>query len=117
MKEIRFLSCALIQEIHFKQIEKYGGTPGIRDKNLLESAAAIPKSGMGNEYFHSDIFEMAASYAYHIINNHPFVDGNKRAGVELSVNQVIFLGLKIASSGITKKEIADVFRKNCFLSD
>jgi death-on-curing protein len=75
-----FLELAHIVEIHRDQVARYGGSPGIRDRGLLESAVAMPQSGMGGEYFHRDLYEMAAAYLFHIVKNHPFVDGNKRVG-------------------------------------
>lgn len=47
---------------------------------LLESALAMPQAGVGDQFFHADLFEMAAAYLYHVVQNHPFVDGNKRTG-------------------------------------
>jgi len=49
---------------------------------LLDSAIAIPQAGFGDQYLHQDIFQMAAAYLYHIVQNHPFVDGNKRVGLD-----------------------------------
>lgn len=65
-------------EIYCNQIDLYGGAHGIRDLGLLQSALAMPSAGFGGEFFHIDIFEMAAAYAFHIAQNHPFLDGNKR---------------------------------------
>lgn len=57
---------------------------------LLESALAMPMSGIEEEYFHSFPFEMAAAYLFHIVQNHPFVDGNKRTG---AVAALVFLAM------------------------
>jgi death-on-curing protein len=54
---------------------------GVRDQGLLESAIAQPQAGFGGEYFHDEPFGMAAAYMFHIVQNHPFFDGNKRAGL------------------------------------
>ncbi len=85
-----FLNTIEILEIHDDQITRYGGSPGIRDAALLESAMAMPSSCFDGEYLHNDIFEMAAAYLFHITQNHPFVDGNKRVG---AVAALIFLSL------------------------
>ena len=90
-----FLSLAEILEIHQDQIERYGGKAGIRDVGLLKSALAMPEAGFSDRYLHSDLFEMALAYFFHIIQNHPFVDGNKRteavaALVYLSLNGIKF---------------------------
>ncbi len=88
MKEPLFLGLDEVIEIHRDQIERYGGHPGIRDIELLKSAVAVPAAGLGEDYLHGDIYEMAAAYLFHIIRNHPFVDGNKRTG---AVAAVVFL--------------------------
>ena len=75
-----FLELHEVLEIHRDQIERYGGSEGLRDLGLLQSALAMPRSGFGDHYFHSDLFEMAATYLFHIVSNHPFLDGNKRTG-------------------------------------
>jgi len=85
-----FLTVEDILEIHALQIEKYGGGTGISDRALLESAAAQPMSTFDGEPLHRDLFEMAAAYLFHIVANHPFVDGNKRTGL---VAALVFLDL------------------------
>ncbi|MGD8255157.1 MAG: type II toxin-antitoxin system death-on-curing family toxin [Syntrophobacterales bacterium] len=85
-----FLSIGEVLEIHRDQIDRYGGDPGIRDLGLLQSALAMPAAGFGGRYLHGDLYEMAAAYLFHIIQNHPFVDGNKRTGV---VGALVFLAL------------------------
>ena len=71
-----FLTLDEVIEIHRDMIERYGGSFGIRDEGLLESAVAMPQAGFGEQYPHSSVFEMAAAYLFHIVKNHPFVDGN-----------------------------------------
>jgi death-on-curing protein len=83
-----FLTLSDVIDIHTDQIRRHGGSPEIRDVGLLGSARGMPKAGFGGEYLHSDIFEMAAAYLYHIVSNHPFVDGNKRTG---AVSAIVFL--------------------------
>jgi len=80
-----FLGLGEVMEIHRDQIERYGGRPGIRDMGLLQSAVSMPAVGFGDYYLHSDIYEMAGAYLFHIIRNHPFVDGNKRTGAIAAV--------------------------------
>ena len=75
-----FLTIDEIVAIHDDQVNRYGGSHGLRDEGLLLSAAAMPEMGFGGEYLHHDLFEMAAAYLFHIVMDHPFVDGNKRAG-------------------------------------
>ena len=88
MKKMIFLGLDEVAEIHRDQIERYGGHPGIRDIELLQSAVAMPSAGFGEDYFHADIHEMAAAYLFHIVRNHPFIDGNKRTG---AVAAMVFL--------------------------
>ena len=54
---------------------------GIRDMALLESATAQPSAGFGGHYLHCDLYEMAAAYAFHLCQKHPFFDGNKRVAI------------------------------------
>lgn len=78
MSEIIFLEVEDLIAINKKVVKDYGGSIGVRDKGLLESACHSPQ----NLYFYQnvDLFEMAAGYAFAIIQNHPFLDGNKRTG-------------------------------------
>jgi len=121
-----FLTLGEVIEIHRDQIERYGGDPGIRDLGLLQSAMAVPAAGFGGRYLHTDLFEMAAAYLFHITQNHPFINGNKRTGavaslVFLSLNDVeieadeeeferIVLG--VAEGNIAKASVAEFFRNN-----
>ena len=75
-----FLSLDEAVEIHRDMIERYGGSAGIRDMALLQSAVAIPQASFGGKYLHTDFFEMAAAHLFHLVQNHPFLDGNKRTG-------------------------------------
>lgn len=90
-----FLALDEVVAIHRDQIERYGGSPGIRDIELLQSAVAMPSAGYGEEYLHSDMYEMAAAYLFHIIRNHPFVDGNKRTGVVAALVFMTMNGIEL----------------------
>jgi death-on-curing protein len=85
-----FFDISDVLDFHFEQIELYGGIRGVRDIGLLESALAAPMSGFGGEYLHKFPFGMAAAYLFHIVQNHPFTDGNKRTGLAACL---YFLGL------------------------
>ena len=76
-----FLDVDDVLEIHAAQLEVYGGGAGLRDRGLLESAVAQPQSSFDGELVHEGLFAMAAAYLFHIVSNHPFVDGNKRTGM------------------------------------
>ena len=75
-----FLTLAEVLDIHQDQIARYGGDAHIRDIALLKSALGMPMACFGGQFLHSDVFEMAAAYLFHIVMNHPFIDGNKRTG-------------------------------------
>jgi death-on-curing protein len=124
---VLFLTLDDIIESHLNQIDTYGGSHGIRDIGLLESAIAQPEASFGGQYLHADIFEMAAAYLYHLVMNHPFVDGNKRVGLEaalifLEINnenlkasdqELVDLVLKTTAGQVGKREIAEFFRSHC----
>ena len=126
MAEPRFLSVEDVIDIHVDQIERYGGSLGVRDVELLRSAIGMPEAGFGNQYLHADLFQMAAAYLYHIVQNHPFLDGNKRTGtmatfvflklngLTLDADESTFesLVLKTAQGQIDKSVIAEFFRKH-----
>lgn len=78
MKNIVFIPKKIILYFHEQLIQIYGGTPGIRDERMLDSALEQPKMTYGGKYLHHTIIKMAAAYGYHLCKNHPFVDGNKR---------------------------------------
>jgi death-on-curing protein len=76
-----FLDVEDVLLIHQEQLGRYGGAAGIRDAALLESAVAMPHATAGGVFAHEDLFAMAAAYAFHLAQNQPFVDGNKRTGL------------------------------------
>jgi death-on-curing protein len=76
-----FLTFEDVLELHDEQLERFGGSTGIRDRGALESAVAVAQATFDGRLLHNDIFEMAAAYAFHLAENQPFVDGNKRTGL------------------------------------
>jgi death-on-curing protein len=78
---IVFLSVDQLLLIHQRMIDEFGGCPDVRDRGLLESAAAIPGAHFGGQFLHPNLAEMAAAYLFHLCMNHPFVDGNKRTAL------------------------------------
>lgn len=87
---LHFLSLSDVLEIHTDQINRYGGSLGIRDKNLLLSAIAQPYATFDRKYLHNTIYDKASAYLFHICQNHPFIDGNKRVALTSSL---MFLGM------------------------
>ena len=74
----KFVPIDIILVLHEDLLRKYGGSGGIRDRNLLESAIGQPQATFRGKPLHRTLFDKAAAYAFHIARNHPFVDGNKR---------------------------------------
>lgn len=124
MNEPEFLTLDDVLMIHDEQLEAYGGIQGIRDKGLLESAVMMPQASFGGEYLHQNLFEMAAAYAFHIAENQPFLDGNKRTAlvsalVFLDINGFVVLdeGMKlydamiaIANKEMDKHDLAELLK-------
>jgi death on curing protein len=120
-----FLDLNCVLRIHQSMLDRYGGITGVRDIGVLHSAIAMPQASYGGIFLHKDLFEMAAAYLYHITQNHPFLDGNKRTGaasaiIFLAMNDVevdadedalVNMTLSIANGKIGKQHIAEFFRK------
>jgi len=117
MKTIKFLTLSEVLLILDDQIKNYGGMYGIRDINLLSSAIYMPESSFEGHYLHETIPAMAAAYAFHICQNHPFIDGNKRValasslvfldinGYELNCkDEILYNKIMDVAKGETKKE-------------
>lgn len=100
-----FLSVAQVLAIHALQIKRYGGAAGVRDRALLESAVAAPQATFDGEFLHSGLFDMAAAYAFHISQNQPFIDGNKRTGLLVAL---VFLDLNGISISATSPGLYDM---------
>lgn len=122
----RHLTLADVLQLHADQIAQYGGDPALRDQGLLESALAQPAASFGGQALHADLFEMAAAYMFHIVQNHPFADGNKRTGliaalvflddngveIEARKGELYDLTIGVATSAVGKAEIASFFRSH-----
>jgi death on curing protein len=94
MNEPRWLTVAMVEDMHAEQLGMFGGAEGLRDRGLLESAVARPQNKWA--YEQSDLPELAASYAFGLAKNHPFVDGNKRAAFEAMMVFLRFNGVAFA---------------------
>ncbi len=125
MEEPKWLTQDEIEFVHRVALEMAGGPEGIRDLGLLESALMRPKNLY--VYGERDIFQLAASYAEAIAQNHPFVDGNKRVAFEAAVLFLHDNGFdllpdesgrhasimeKVAQSALTRKEVSEYFKKH-----
>jgi death on curing protein len=80
-----FLSVDEVLDLHADQLRLFGGSDGVRDRGALDSAVATPASTFDGAFLHEDLFHMAAAYAFHIAENQPFVDGNKRTALNAAL--------------------------------
>lgn len=95
---MRFLPDEIVLAIHDDQVRLYGGSYGLRDEGLLSSAINMPKASFGGQFLHGDIFAMAAAYGFHISENQPFIDGNKRTAGMVMLTFLKFNGLEPTAS-------------------
>ncbi len=123
---VLFIPDEIVLLVHRDTLQMYGGRPGIRDRNLLESALAQPKMTMGRRFVHRTVFEKAAAYGFHVWSNHPFIDGNKRVsfllmvifldrnGWELKATEedAYSLMIDLASGKVSKSALADWLKKH-----
>lgn len=122
----KFLSVDFVKWLHRRQLDRFGGSDGVRDEALLESAVNVPQASFGGAYLHEDIYAMAAAYAFHLAENQPFVDGNKRTALHAAVSFLALNGvpfpddpeqrlyeamLAIARHELDKAGLARVFRE------
>jgi len=87
-----------VKAIHNRQIAEHGGTTGVRDSELLESALAKPKNIYLYSKSQSSIPSLASAYAYAISKNHPFLDGNKRVALVVSIAFMKLNGWRVMAS-------------------
>ena len=125
MIEPRWLALVHVLAIHSDQIKTHGGSAGLRDRGLLESALERPK----NQFHYGsdpDLASLVAAYGFGLANNHPFVDGNKRVAFQamylfLGLNgfriqapeeAVVSLILSLAAGELNETELADWVREH-----
>lgn len=121
-----FLTLDEVLSLHEMQLALFGGSRGIRDIGLLDSAVANVEATFGGEFLHETLFEMAAAYLYGICRNHPFLDGNKRTaaaaamtfldlnrvGVEASEIDLYDLVIGVAEGRVSKAAVAVFFEQH-----
>ncbi len=123
MQEPEFLSWEIIEQLHADSLSLFGGSAGVRDRGLVESALAAGK----NTYYYGggNLFEIAAAYAFHIAEAQAFLDGNKRTAVAAALtflkgNDVTMkidepalydAMIAVAEKRMTKSDLAEVFRR------
>ncbi len=108
MEQIIYLTLEQILIIHQDQIDRYGGSSGLRDLALLESAVYRPQTTFSGKDLYSSIFEKAAALMHSLIMNHAFIDGNKRTG---TVAALIFLSLNMIDISVGNKELVTAVLK------
>ena len=117
-----FLTLDEVLSLHAEQIRLFGGSSGIRDVGLLESAMGSVEATFDDAFLHETVFAMAAAYLHGICRNHPFVDGNKRTaaaaaltflemnGIEVDADENAFYDLVIGvAEGRVSKAAVTVF--------
>jgi death-on-curing protein len=95
---VRYLSVAEVLELHARVIRQTGGSQGLRDRRSLESSVLQPLQVFGGEELYPSLIEKAAALGYFLIQNHPFVDGNKRIGHAAMETLLILNGFEVAAS-------------------
>jgi len=83
MKEPEWILRETVLAVHEQLLAEYGGSAGIRDEGLMDSALGRPRNLLA--YGKPNIFDLAASYAFGLLKNHPFIDGNKRIGFAVAI--------------------------------
>jgi death-on-curing protein len=103
VNEPLFITRERVDVLHQRSLEEHGGQDGIRNEHGLESALAQPMNVFA--YGQGDLFDLAAAYAYHLAENQPFIDGNKRTAITTAL---AFLELNgISTSAITNAQLYD----------
>jgi len=119
------LTIDMVREIHEEALSRFGGLNGVRDENLLASAALTPQSSFAGKSPYTDLIDVAAAYLFYICRNHPFLDGNKRTAM---MSAIVFLRLNgidpapdsgrwerlmldVAASKIDRQETTERLRK------
>lgn len=94
---------AVVIAIHRRQLAEHGGSDGIRDQGLLESALFRPKNQLA--YSNPNLFDLAAAYGYGIAKNHPFIDGNKRTSYVVTLTFLKLNGYDLQASATEKYQV------------
>ncbi|HVZ12037.1 MAG TPA: type II toxin-antitoxin system death-on-curing family toxin [Patescibacteria group bacterium] len=123
---MKYLSTLQVLAIHDQMVKRFGGSHGIRDIGLIESAVERPRATFGGEDLYPDLFLKAAALMHSILKNHAFVDGNKRTaysscGVFLKVNGYklenmheasLEFAMNVENNSLELEEIAEWLRNN-----
>ena len=102
---VRYLSVAQVRALHELQIERFGGGSGVRDTGALDAAVMRPRASFGGEDLYSDVPAKAAALMHSLVQNHPFVDGNKRVGLHAMLVFLAENGMDLTTSS---KELVEL---------
>ena len=130
MKELIWIADGVVLAIHRRQLAEHGGLDGIRDEGLLQSALYRPQNLLAYSESPPDVASLAAAYAYGIVKNHPFVDGNKRTAyvvmrtflklngydIQASSEEKYQIWIALAAGTLSEEELAEWIRKHFSLS-
>ena len=125
-RPVIFLTTEHVMAIHRRMIEEFGGSLGVRDRGLLESAAMMPAARMGGHYLHKGMAAKGAAYLFHLCKNHAFLDGNKRTALASAEMFLRLNGLALAATNeelqqltvgvadgtVAKGQVAAFFRRH-----
>lgn len=128
---MRYLSLAEVIELHRRVVVQTGGASGLRDTGRLESAVAQPRMTYGERDLYPTLIEKAGTLCFSLIQNHPFVDGNKRLGhaamevflilngheIRASVDEQETLMLGVASGGVSRDSLVEWLTDHIFERD
>ncbi len=123
--EPRFLTKRVVLAAHEVLIDQFGGSHGLRDEGLLDSALAQPEASFGGQFLHPTVHDEASAYLYHLVKNHPWLDGNKRTAyaamrvfleingydLDLSQDAKYRLVMDVAEERADKEQVAAALRK------
>ncbi|HNI28768.1 MAG TPA: type II toxin-antitoxin system death-on-curing family toxin [Leptospiraceae bacterium] len=124
-EEIEFLEVEDILIVHRNQIDLYGGSSGVRDRGLLESAVNAVQASFDGEYMHKTLYERASAYIFYLAQNHPFIDGNKRTalatglvyldmnGIEIDdPNEELYaMMIEVSTGNSSKEKVSEVLKR------
>ena len=99
------LTVDIVREIHTEAIAKFGGSDGVREIALLESAVAAPQASFGGKSPYAGLAEVAAAYLFYLCKNHPFIDGNKRAALGACIVFLRLNGIEPQTDGPKWEEL------------
>ena len=100
------LTVEIVREIHAEAIGRFGGSDGVRETALLESAVAAPQASFGGRSPYQDLAEVAAAYLFYLCRNHPFIDGNKRTALGACIVFLRLNGIEPKADGPDWEDLA-----------